>query len=144
LSGLCLFCSFLGFVKSVDQLDILKERDSLIDTERLKNIVLELLKLGILVSNFLDILILGLLDLRGLLLDDKSEALFFKGTFCYAEIDHSRVRENSCLELGVGIPGSDVQLEFAVPVDLTVADHNLLLLTNLDVVLGNNVDKSRV
>jgi len=33
LSSLCLFCSFLSLVKSVNQLNILKKRNSLIDTE---------------------------------------------------------------------------------------------------------------
>ena len=144
LGSLGFLSTLLCLVECVDELDILEKWDSLVDGKRHENVIFELLELGILVSDLLHVLILGGLNLGSLLLHNQAEALFLQGLFCYAEVDHGGVGEDSSLEFGVGEPGGDEELELAVPVEFTVTDHDLLLLAYLDVVLADNVDQGRI
>jgi hypothetical protein len=143
LSNLGFLGLLLGSVKGVDEVNIFQER-SLLVLEGGKNFIFELLEQGSGVSNLLHILVLSLLNLRSFLLHDNTKALFFKSGLSDTEVHNSGASNNNCVEHRVGHSGGDVQLELGVPVKLKISNHNLSLLTDGDVILGDDVVKSGV
>jgi hypothetical protein len=119
-----IFCS----VEGLNKLNVFQERNSRVVVQTSKNIIFELLKFGVVVSDLLDTLNSVSLEISILKLDDNTKALFFQGKFCNTEINDSGCLGNHITESGVRNFSCQNECGLGSPLHSTLSNLDLSLL----------------